>query len=187
MLNVHSSLPLRIRAPSPLVLLCVLTVRPSRNDDPTITTSFATAASVQADLTSFEINLFALADERADFHVTTPVLPNELTGTCFRVQRDEAEAGRHRGRDRHPCRRSSRTGRPESWRGRPRRGTSFRRGPRSARPLASSATTDRRVPPVDHALDHQRRAFELELGARAEVVGLNRHATSSWLKLLALI
>ena len=32
---------------------------------------------------------------------------------------------------------------------------------------------------VDHAIDHQRRAFQLELGPRPRLSVLNRHATSS--------
>src|SRR5262249_1540326 len=51
---------------------------------------------VQADLAGLEVDLLALADDGADFHVDDAVLAEGLDGlTGLGVQRDQAVAGRH--------------------------------------------------------------------------------------------
>src|SRR6478736_5795106 len=81
-LNVHSVLPVRTskaRA-SPLLLLCVTTVKPSLNDDPTSTTS-PTTVGVECNPISPVSRLIGwrLPKTTPSFRSTTPFLPNDDT------------------------------------------------------------------------------------------------------------
>src|SRR5204862_1735405 len=82
-LNVHSVLPVRTskaRA-NPLLLLCVTTVKPSLNDDPTSTTS-PTTVGVECKPISPVSRLIGcrFPYTTPSLRSTTPLLPNEATG-----------------------------------------------------------------------------------------------------------
>ena len=80
-LNCHSSLPVRTskaRA-SPLVLLCVLTVSPSLNDDPIEHHVFDDrGGGVQADLAGLEIDRLTAAVRDAFLQIDDAVLAEAL-------------------------------------------------------------------------------------------------------------
>jgi len=168
------------RGPGPLVLLCVLTVSPSRNDEPTMMTSLATVGvEWRADLPGLQIDLLDLADDGTDLHVDDAVGAEAGNGDAgLRVQRDQAVAGGHVD---HavvalavgPVRKAAagQLARGVDGAGRlpsPRAPRSAHRSSRRARRRSGACHPWRRW----NALDHQRRAFELELGTGAEVVGL---------------
>ena len=79
------------------------------------------------------------------------------------------------------------TPRPDSWRGdaAPRAPFGLAVDPQqlAGRRVERDDRAARAGGRVEHAVDHQRRAFELVLGARAEVVGLEPPGDSSVLKL----
>ena len=97
-LNVQSSLPVRTSnaRTSPLVLLCVLTVAPSRNDEPTITTSLAIAGVECTPISPVSRSIcWPLPNTTPTFRSTMPSVPNELiSAPVLRVERDQAIAGR---------------------------------------------------------------------------------------------
>src|SRR5437899_12227481 len=79
-LNVHSSLPDRTShaRTSPLVLLWVLTVSPSRNDEPTMTTSFATVGVACSPISpDSRLICSPLPTTAPTFMSTTPSLPKD--------------------------------------------------------------------------------------------------------------
>jgi hypothetical protein len=110
-LNVHNSLPLRTSnaRTMPLVLLCVSTVAPSRNDEPTIATSLTIAGRrVQSDLAVFEIDLIAAAFHGADFQIDHAVGAKPLIiAPVFALSATSDSRSSRRGCARRPCRRSS--------------------------------------------------------------------------------
>ena len=76
-LNVQSSLPVRTSnaRTSPLVLLCVVTVMPSLNDDPTMTTSLTTVGVECRPISPrLEIDLLAVAEHDADLQIDDAVV-----------------------------------------------------------------------------------------------------------------
>src|SRR5262245_50615428 len=83
-LNVHSNLPdLASHARTrPFVLLCVFTVRPSRNDDPTRMTSLATVGVEWRPISPLSRLICSpLPTTAPTFMSTTPLLPKPGTGT----------------------------------------------------------------------------------------------------------
>ena len=82
-LNVQSSLPVRTSnaRTRPFVLLWVLTVAPSRIDDPMITTSLTTAGVECSPISPVSRSIGWPAPNTAPcFRSTMPSLPNELIG-----------------------------------------------------------------------------------------------------------
>src|SRR6516164_8755719 len=82
-LNVHSVLPVRTSYAwtSPFVLLWVLTVRPSRNDEPTSTTSFATVGVEWSPISPVSRLICSPLPTTAPIFMSTiPSLPNVLIG-----------------------------------------------------------------------------------------------------------
>src|ERR1700730_5725398 len=79
-LNVQSTLPLftSIARTSPLVLLCVLTVMPSLNDEPTITTSLTTVGVEWRPISPVSRSIGWPLPNTAPFCMsTTPPSPND--------------------------------------------------------------------------------------------------------------
>ena len=132
---------------------------------------------VEPDLAALEIDLLSLADHGADLHVDDAVLPERRDGDAgLRVERDEAIAGR----DVDDAIVALAVGpvREAAARELPRRvdgARAFLLGMHPDQLAGLRVERDHRSPRaagrVDHALHHQRRPLELELGARAEVVG----------------
>src|SRR5258705_8193222 len=82
-LNVHSSLPVFASHPRtrPLVLLCDLTVRPSRNDEPTMMTSLATVGVEWRPISPLPRSICCPLPMTAPiFMSTTPLAPKPATG-----------------------------------------------------------------------------------------------------------
>src|SRR5581483_2101741 len=80
-LNVQSSLPVLTSnaRTSPLVLLCVLTVAPSRNDEPTSTTSFTTTGVECTPISPVSRSIGCPLPYTAPFFRSTmPLSPNAL-------------------------------------------------------------------------------------------------------------
>ena len=154
-LNVQSSLPVRTSnaRTSPLVLLCVETVAPSRIAEPMmIDVLDDRRRGVDADLTGLEIDLLALALARRRLSGRGRRLCRRSDHRAgFRVQLDQLIAGGHVMTRSSPLPSVQYdTPRPESCRG----DTAARRPSRrlcvqiTSPVLPSSATTDRLVPPV---------------------------------------
>ncbi len=82
-LNVQITLPVRTSnaRTSPLVLLCVDTVAPSRNDDPTRATSLTTTGVEWTPISPVSRSIgWRLPYTAPTFRSTMPLVPNELIG-----------------------------------------------------------------------------------------------------------
>src|SRR6185295_15367067 len=133
---------------------------------------------MQTDLAALEIDLLAFADERALLHVDDAVLAEAgHRDAGLRVERHETIAGGHVDDALvafavGPVREAAAGELPRCVHRA--RALALRMHPDQLTRLA--VERDDRSPcaagRVDHALDHQRRAFELELGARSHVVSL---------------
>ena len=180
-MNVQSSLPVFTSnaRTSPLVLLCVATVIPSLNDEPIEHDVVDDGRRrVQADLAGLQLDLLALAGDRAFLQVDDAALAERRDHRAvLGVERDQAVAGRDvedaivalavgpvRDAAARQLARRDRGAVAFAVAVRPDQlaGSAVERDDRSARAGGG----------VEDALDRQRRAFELELGAGAEVVGL---------------
>ena len=133
---------------------------------------------VEPDLAGLEIDLLALAEDRALLHVDDAAFAERRDHRAgLRVERDQAVAGRHVedalvafavGPVRHAA--AGQLAR------RDRGAVAFAVAVRPDQLAGPAVERDDRAARaggrVEHALDRERRAFELVLGARAEVVGL---------------
>ena len=180
-LNVQSSLPVRTSnaRTSPLVLLCVLTVAPSRNDEPMMTTSLTMAGVACRPISPVSRSIgWPVAEHRALLQIDDAVRAERADRRAvLRVERDQAVAGR----DVEDAFVAAAVGpvRDAAARQLPRRDAGALSLAQAVRPdqLAGLAVErDDRAPRaaggVEHAVDRERRAFELVLGTRAEAVGL---------------
>ena len=164
---------------SPLVLLCVLTVAPSRNDDPTITTSFAIAGVACQPISPVSRSIcWPAPNTTPSLQVDDAVLAEAADRRAVvRVERDQAIAGRD-VEDAVVAAAVAPVREPAA-RQLARRDAGALALAQAVRPhqLAGLPVERDDGPPraaggVEHAVDRERRAFQLVLGTRTEDVGL---------------